>query len=164
MKPIYLQTTRDGSTNQAFHSKCDERGPTLTIIKSQENGCIFGGYNPFSWQSTADMWRYLGMLRIHVYCTIWWTNNRFHFLPVLVASYSVIPHKQTLMNEIIVIITNNRFKDAWIFSLKNPSEIPVKLKCIQPEKAIYTSSSVGPGFGSSDIRMFLSYHDVYSSS
>ncbi len=59
------------------------------------------------------------------------------------------------MNEIIVTIIMIDSKDAWIFSLKNPSKRPVKLKCIQPEKAIYTNSNFGPAFGETDIRMFL---------
>ncbi|KAF2075721.1 hypothetical protein CYY_002964 [Polysphondylium violaceum] len=32
-----------------FHRACDDRGPTVTIIKSSE-GCVFGGYNNNSWQ------------------------------------------------------------------------------------------------------------------
>ena len=38
---------RDGATADMFHKRCDNRGPTLTIIEA--NGYIFGGYNPTSW-------------------------------------------------------------------------------------------------------------------
>ena len=37
--------------SSAFHSKCDNKGPTLTIIKTN-NGNLFGGYTPISWNST----------------------------------------------------------------------------------------------------------------
>ena len=33
---------------EAFHKCCDDKGPTLTIIKCT-NGCIFGGYTTQSW-------------------------------------------------------------------------------------------------------------------
>ncbi|CDW75950.1 b-box zinc finger family protein [Stylonychia lemnae] len=35
---------------QRFHQKCDNRGPTLVIVKANE-GHIFGGFNPTSWVS-----------------------------------------------------------------------------------------------------------------
>lgn len=40
---------RDELCAQAFYSRCDNKGPTLTIIKSK--GYLFGGYNPQSWDS-----------------------------------------------------------------------------------------------------------------
>jgi hypothetical protein len=33
---------------KSFHTACDNQGPTLTIVKSDEN--IFGGYNPSPWK------------------------------------------------------------------------------------------------------------------
>ncbi len=38
-----------------FHSKCDNKGPTLIIIKSSK-GKRFGGYNPLSWDTT-EKWK-----------------------------------------------------------------------------------------------------------
>ena len=35
----------------AFHEKCDDKGPTLTIARNSENGTVFGGFTPISWQS-----------------------------------------------------------------------------------------------------------------
>lgn len=35
---------------QRFHIKCDNRGPTLMIVKANE-GYVFGGFNPTSWVS-----------------------------------------------------------------------------------------------------------------
>ena len=37
----------DGWAASTFHSKCDGRGPTVTIIKV--NDYIFGGYTDVSW-------------------------------------------------------------------------------------------------------------------
>eukprot|EP00026_Physarum_polycephalum_P009736 Phypoly_transcript_09870.p1 GENE.Phypoly_transcript_09870~~Phypoly_transcript_09870.p1 ORF type:complete len:411 (+),score=55.18 Phypoly_transcript_09870:129-1361(+) len=33
-----------------FHTRCDNKGPTLTIIQSKE-GFLFGGYSPESWEN-----------------------------------------------------------------------------------------------------------------
>jgi len=39
----------DGSAASTFHSNCDGKGPTVTIIQS--GSYIFGGYTDLSWQS-----------------------------------------------------------------------------------------------------------------
>ena len=39
----------DGWAASTFHSNCDGRGPTVTIIKV--NDSIFGGYTDVSWSS-----------------------------------------------------------------------------------------------------------------
>ena len=40
----------EGSAASIFHSNCDGKGPTVTIIKVDQY--IFGGYTDTSWQST----------------------------------------------------------------------------------------------------------------
>ena len=39
----------DGSDSSTFHSNCDGKGPTVTIIQSGDY--IFGGYTDVSWRS-----------------------------------------------------------------------------------------------------------------
>ena len=39
----------DGWESATFHSKCDGKGPSVTIIKS--NDYIFGAYTDISWHS-----------------------------------------------------------------------------------------------------------------
>ena len=39
----------DGWAASTFHSNCDEKGPTVTII--QVGNYIFGGYTDVSWPS-----------------------------------------------------------------------------------------------------------------
>ena len=39
----------DGWEDSTFHSKCDGKGPTVTIIKV--GSYIFGGYTDVSWSS-----------------------------------------------------------------------------------------------------------------
>ena len=46
---LLFRASRDGFTTQAFHTKCDNKGPTVTIVKSGNN--IFGGFTENSWKS-----------------------------------------------------------------------------------------------------------------
>ncbi|KAF9089005.1 hypothetical protein BGX23_006982 [Mortierella sp. AD031] len=47
---LQYRATRDGFDACNFHMACDQRGPTLTVIRA-DNGAIFGGYNSSSWSS-----------------------------------------------------------------------------------------------------------------
>ncbi|CAG8740268.1 6570_t:CDS:1, partial [Racocetra fulgida] len=51
---IYLASLEDFSINK-FHSKCDNKEPTVVIIKVRNSGEIIGGYNPLNWRSTELM-------------------------------------------------------------------------------------------------------------
>jgi len=45
---LLYKATVDGFSADAFHAKCDDKGPTLSVIQSKE-GFIFGGYSAQSW-------------------------------------------------------------------------------------------------------------------
>ncbi|KAF9272069.1 hypothetical protein BGZ68_002760 [Mortierella alpina] len=47
---LQYRATRDGFDAANFHMACDQRGPTLTVVRA-ENGAVFGGYNSSSWSS-----------------------------------------------------------------------------------------------------------------
>ena len=51
---LLYRASRDGWSSTYFHIKCDNQGPTLTVIKTTE-GYIFGGYLDKSWHS-KDQW------------------------------------------------------------------------------------------------------------
>ena len=44
---LLFRASQDGFAALAFHSKCDNKGPTVTIVKSGNN--IFGGFTEVSW-------------------------------------------------------------------------------------------------------------------
>ena len=46
---LLFRGSRDGFTAHAFHTKCDNKGPTVTIVKSGNN--VFGGFTRNSWKS-----------------------------------------------------------------------------------------------------------------
>ena len=39
----------DGFTCNIFHEKCDNKGPTLTVVKANDR--VFGGYTKLEWVS-----------------------------------------------------------------------------------------------------------------
>ena len=51
----------DGWAASKFHSNCDGKGPTVTIIKVNNN--IFGGYTDVSWSSEY-------ILSVNLYCCV----------------------------------------------------------------------------------------------
>ena len=48
---LLFRGSRDGFTPEDFHRLCDNKGPTVTIIKVKGNGKLIGGYSPVSWHS-----------------------------------------------------------------------------------------------------------------
>ena len=46
---LLMRASEEGFQAQTFHSKCDNKGPTVTIVKSGNN--IFGGFTETSWSS-----------------------------------------------------------------------------------------------------------------
>jgi hypothetical protein len=51
---LLYRATRDGFTSQAFHSKCDGKENTITIIKNNLN-YVFEGYTSSAWHS-SEAW------------------------------------------------------------------------------------------------------------
>jgi len=45
----------DSFSTTVFHQKCDNKGPTITIIKTTD-GDVFGGYNSQSWNSNGQFY------------------------------------------------------------------------------------------------------------
>lgn len=50
---LLYRASENNFSSATFHSKCDGKGSSLTIIKS-ENGNIFGGYSSASWASDQN--------------------------------------------------------------------------------------------------------------
>lgn len=51
---LLYKATWDGFAAKNFHQKCDNKGPTITIIQSLEGKFLFGGYTAASWDSRKD--------------------------------------------------------------------------------------------------------------
>ncbi|KAL9650656.1 hypothetical protein ABK040_016373 [Willaertia magna] len=50
---LLWQGTRDGFDANTFHNKCDNKGPTVTVIKTT-CGSVFGGYTRISWSRNEN--------------------------------------------------------------------------------------------------------------
>ena len=49
---LLFRASRDGFAASAFHSTCDNKGPTITVVKS--GGNIFGGFTENAWTSKIN--------------------------------------------------------------------------------------------------------------
>lgn len=50
---LLFRASRNGWTAPDFHQCCDNKGPTLTVVKSS-SGYVFGGYSDQSWTSPSS--------------------------------------------------------------------------------------------------------------
>ncbi|CAF4056407.1 unnamed protein product, partial [Rotaria sp. Silwood1] len=50
---LIYKASRDGFDANAFHTRCNDKGPTITIVRSNNN-FIFGGYTAVSWTSDGN--------------------------------------------------------------------------------------------------------------
>jgi hypothetical protein len=50
---LIYKASRDGFDANAFHTRCDNKGPTMTIIQSNNN-YLFGGYTSIPWTSDGS--------------------------------------------------------------------------------------------------------------
>jgi len=51
---LIYRGSRDGFNASTFHSRCDGKGPTLTIIKAQGRSNVFGGFVPDNWSTSGS--------------------------------------------------------------------------------------------------------------
>lgn len=49
---LLYRASRDGWDTEDFHDKCDGKGATVVLVKS-EGGYVFGGYTDVSWASSG---------------------------------------------------------------------------------------------------------------
>jgi hypothetical protein len=51
---LLYRGSQHGLNPQNFHSRVDNKGPTLSIFRARETGAVFGGYNDKTWLSTEN--------------------------------------------------------------------------------------------------------------
>ncbi|RGB22855.1 hypothetical protein C1646_775419 [Rhizophagus diaphanus] len=52
---LLYRTSRDGNTAEEFHTRCDNKGATIVIVKIKNSEQIIGGYNPLFWDSSNSV-------------------------------------------------------------------------------------------------------------
>ena len=50
---LLYRASKDGDLMKTFHEKCDNKGPTVMLIKTN-TGFRFGGYNPLFWDQSGN--------------------------------------------------------------------------------------------------------------
>jgi hypothetical protein len=50
---LILRGSRDGFNPAKFHSKCDNKGASIVVIKIKNSSQIIGGYNPLDWSGCS---------------------------------------------------------------------------------------------------------------
>ena len=84
---LLFRASRDGFAASAFHSKCDNKGPTVTVVKSGTN--IFGGFTEKPWTSPHRGSKFLLQLII-IYTSKIYLNelpDAFHALLCFIYRY-----------------------------------------------------------------------------
>ncbi|CAG8592158.1 9265_t:CDS:2 [Paraglomus occultum] len=51
---LLYRGSHDGDEASVFHNLCDNKGPTITVIRTKEENEIIGGYNPISWNQALQ--------------------------------------------------------------------------------------------------------------
>ena len=81
---LLFRASRDGFADSAFHTKCDNKGPTITVVKSGAN--IFGGFTEKPWTSPGAGHKFLLQLII-IYTSKIYPNelpDAFHALFIII--------------------------------------------------------------------------------
>lgn len=55
---LLYKGSRDGFHAHSFHRRCDKKGPTFTILRTEQGGYLLGGYTSLSWDPSTS---YLSM-------------------------------------------------------------------------------------------------------
>jgi len=84
---LYSATGDGGFSAKEFHDKCDNKGPTVVVVKSTE-GYVFGGYAAHSWDSSG---KYIGRSS--------YINSQSSFLFTLTNQHKVPPTKYSVTHE-----------------------------------------------------------------
>ena len=50
---LIFRMSENGTKSEDYHKYCDNKGPTLTLVKTIKNK-IFGGFTPLNWKNTGN--------------------------------------------------------------------------------------------------------------
>ena len=77
---LIFRMSENGSNSKDFHKFCDDKGPTLTLVKTSKN-YIFGGFTPLNWKTSGG----------EIYDN---SNQTFLFSLNLMKKYDLINYKK----------------------------------------------------------------------
>ena len=144
VKSLLYRGSRDGFGASAFHSRCDGKSNTVTIILNDQNH-VFGGYTSVAWHSSysysSDSSAYLFSLRRGKS-----TNSE---------KYSIKSPSRAIYGHSVYGPTFGNGDDIYICSDAN-----IK-KCSDNYKSYYAIPSTGYLAGASDSNWLVTEIEVY---
>lgn len=123
---LLYQASRDGFKGSDFHSHCDDKPNTLTIVKSK-NDNIFGGYTSTPWESTqSNSWK--SDMSAFIFSVVNKENRPLLFEQQSVTNYSTCSHKSAgpifgIGNDLIILdnsTVNLRTNRSFLETYTNP--------------------------------------------
>ncbi|CAG8766133.1 16252_t:CDS:1, partial [Gigaspora margarita] len=116
---IYRASEESFSINK-FHENCDNKGPTVVIIKVRNSGEIIGGYNPLDWRSVKLTNNENRLLPSNIYNNYRCKTSKSFIFSLLSFSKGAIPRLSRIStkNEAIIWCNNKGpcfgSQDLWI--------------------------------------------------
>ncbi|CDW86106.1 UNKNOWN [Stylonychia lemnae] len=121
---LLYKATRDGYKASDFHKICDNKGPTITFILS-EQGLVFGGYTSVSWKST-DTYQSKEDHQAFIFSL---TNKTLH------TKYRIFDHAVGHDKEYLMIFSGDiRIKDKCNAHVESTSELGMTYTMINNQK------------------------------
>jgi len=118
---LLYKGSRDGFRASKFHQKCDKRSPTITFIKSQIHGRVFGGYTEQTWDGSPGSHKS--------------DNRAFLFSLTHNEKYPVVQHQYAICTDSTFCCVFGMRQDICIYDNCNTvadssrSRFPISYKC-----------------------------------
>ena len=113
--------SENGAFSKNFHEFCDNKGPSLSIIKTKNNN-IFGGFTPLNWNSnntaikdeknstflfSLNLMKKFDIINIKNYSIYYFPNNAPYFGASDIRLEKNMKKGQTFTNDSCNFISNN---------------------------------------------------------
>ena len=153
VKLVY-RASKDGWSTSEFHSKCDNEGPTLTIVKT-DKGYVFGGYSNRAWFSAQGSTCHSS--NSQPYCSNIRSDNAFLF-----SLYSGATKDRAV--KIGIRQNSNAICNSYAFgpTFGRQEEFDLQVGNYNDMKSGYTK--IGGSYGGSDNNYILNGHSLVGNS
>ncbi|KAK3610859.1 hypothetical protein CHS0354_039130, partial [Potamilus streckersoni] len=82
---LYSISQNSGYNSQTFHQKCDNQGPTITVLYNTNNS-IFGGYTSENWNQSGS---FVMDDKAFLFQLLYSGSNQYNKFPVKNTAYSI---------------------------------------------------------------------------
>jgi hypothetical protein len=132
---LLYKATRDGFEPRSFHNTCDNKGPTIAIIKTEE-GYLCGGYSPLPWTSQEG-----------------WSTHFGHFLFTLTNPQNIPPKIYTISYNYLSGNHKNGTEHIKFLVGMYKFEVKKRILCTPSHSLLGTWGHVSPFTGDTQARI-----------